>query len=804
MPSAARPRQRLPEHRGGVALAAAGGAYVVADVAAHVEQEVVELVADREPAEVVLRRRSTTASCTARATPGAASRPRRRPSRPRRRPRTRPGPCQPGALCSIQAAVWLNSTPSATNSSIASRKDSRTDVVGRTSSGMAPSCQTAPPPGSTRYRVVGARPRGEGCRHVPHARSPPYPAPHGKTARRLEWAFLPATPAGLRSSAGAAPRSCTAISQTSGFTPGFASVLVCEDGSRHFVKAASVKAQRVFADSYREEARKLAALPAARPGAAPAVAPRRRLGGARHRVRRRPRAAPAVAGRRPRRAPRLTGAGGRRAHPAPGRARPRHRRGRLRPAARRLAGASARRRTDLDAGHLAEAEALARRYAEVVGGDTLVHTDIRSDNVLIDPDGRALICDWNWPVRGAAWFDSFAALIGPRGEGIDVDRVIAARRLLRDVDPESFDINLALYVGYFFTQCELPVPPTSPHLRDHQRWQGEVCWDWLSRATGLVVTAPRAVGVRLPYADVPAAVRDWVEQTLGSPVVADRRAGGRHVARLRHPADLRRRDPRLRQGRGRRAQPRHPGLFRREIGVLEQPRRARAVGAAAGVVRRRRLGGPADRGRRGAPPRLRATPPSWRRSSTGPTGSPRSCRSARSRRRWTWSTSGSVFGSGPTPSPRWPKPRPRRPCRPGCGRTRTAGPACSVTTLTGRCRTSPTGTSASTTCCGARTATIVFVDWGMAARGPAWADPLLARLERVDEPWFDASIASSPALAAAGDDVVTAFLAGFGAHLAVRSVVARRRQPADAQRVPDPGVAAHAGAPSRRRTGPRA
>jgi aminoglycoside phosphotransferase (APT) family kinase protein len=142
------------------------------------------------------------------------------------------------------------------------------------------------------------------------------------------------------------------------------------------------------------------------------------------------------------------------------------------------------RRTDLDPAHLAEAEALARRYAEVVDGDTLVHTDIRSDNVLLDPDGRALVCDWNWPVRGAAWFDSFAALIGPRGEGLDVDAVIAERRLLRDVDPEAYDINLALYVGYFFLQCELPVPPTSPHIRDHQRWQGEVCWDWLAERRG--------------------------------------------------------------------------------------------------------------------------------------------------------------------------------------------------------------------------------------------------------------------------------------------------------------------------------
>ena len=52
-----------------------------------------------------------------------------------------------------------------------------------------------------------------------------------------------------------------AASQGGGFTPGFASVLTCSDGSRHFVKAASTKAQKLFAGSYREEARKLQALP---------------------------------------------------------------------------------------------------------------------------------------------------------------------------------------------------------------------------------------------------------------------------------------------------------------------------------------------------------------------------------------------------------------------------------------------------------------------------------------------------------------------------------------------------------------
>ena len=307
----------------------------------------------------------------------------------------------------------------------------------------------------------------------------PSPTPHGRTARRLEWPHLPPpVRAGIEERCGSAV--VEALSQGGGFTPGFASVLVCEDGSRHFVKAASNVAQRPFAHSYREEARKLAALPESVP------APRLLwvddgdwlvLG------------LEYVAARAPQRpwlsdeldlcldaaevvAEVLT--------PVPEGLE-------LDPIAAEFADwpglwDSVRDR-DLRP-HAAEAAALAATYAEVAGGDTVVHTDLRDDNVLLTADGRALFCDWNWPVVGAPWLDSLILLIGPRGDGLDVERVLAERRLFHGVPADHVDRLLALLAGYLLSHADQPVPATSPYLRDAQRWQGEAVWAWLCERRG--------------------------------------------------------------------------------------------------------------------------------------------------------------------------------------------------------------------------------------------------------------------------------------------------------------------------------
>ena len=318
--------------------------------------------------------------------------------------------------------------------------------------------------------------------HVPVT---PSAIPVGNTARRLQWAHLPPSVRALVEDHCGSPV-VEAESQDAGFTPGFASVLTCADGSRHFVKAASVKAQRMFAHSYREEARKLAGLPPEAP-----AAPLRWVHHDEEWVVLGLEYVDGRAPRRPWRRPELDLA-----------------LAALARAADVLTPAPADLELDLfvdefaplpgfwdqvletypGLAHADEAAALAARFAEVATGDTVVHTDVRDDNILLTPDGEAVLCDWNWPVVGAAWLDTVLLMIGPRGDGLDVDNVLAKAELTRDVPAEHIDIVIALVTAYFLTQAAEPVPPTSPHVREAQRWQGEVCWGWLCERRGWPAT----------------------------------------------------------------------------------------------------------------------------------------------------------------------------------------------------------------------------------------------------------------------------------------------------------------------------
>ena len=304
------------------------------------------------------------------------------------------------------------------------------------------------------------------------------PVPHGATARRLDWMLLPPMLRRLVESRLGTPV-VEARSAGAGFTPGLASVLTGADGRRLFLKAASKKAQRPFAEAYSAEVRRLRALPPDLP--VPrllwsheddlwVVLATEYVDGANPARPWRPAELDTCLDTLEVLARRLT--------PPPMR---------LPTFAEEFAHFFACwdtvRATAPTWPHLDEAIALAARYTVVTGGNTLVHTDARDDNFLLAGSG-ALLCDWNWPVQGASWIDTVCVLMTAYGDGVDADALLAARPLTRDVDPEHVDVLLALLVGYFLERREQPVPQSSPFLRRHQDWCAEVTWAWLAQRRG--------------------------------------------------------------------------------------------------------------------------------------------------------------------------------------------------------------------------------------------------------------------------------------------------------------------------------
>ncbi|HNM96755.1 MAG TPA: phosphotransferase [Marmoricola sp.] len=302
-----------------------------------------------------------------------------------------------------------------------------------------------------------------------------------KTAQRLQWAHLPPAIRDAVQRRIGSPV-VAAVSQDSGFTPGMASVLTCADGSKHFVKAASTKAQRPIAMSYLEEARKLKALPDTAPAPALqwAIEGDWVILGINY--------VAATAPSRPWQLPELNAcldaieAMSAALTPVPDTLS-------LTTFAEDFADLPGywtqvrTQRPELGA-RAVDAARLAAQFVAVTAGDTVVHTDLRDDNTLLTADGDVLFCDWNWLVRGAPWLDLVFYLLQPRADGINVDAILAERSLTRDLPPEHIDIVLALLAGYFFKSARDPAPSSSPYLRQSQEFNGRTTWNWLTERRG--------------------------------------------------------------------------------------------------------------------------------------------------------------------------------------------------------------------------------------------------------------------------------------------------------------------------------
>jgi aminoglycoside phosphotransferase (APT) family kinase protein len=134
--------------------------------------------------------------------------------------------------------------------------------------------------------------------------------------------------------------------------------------------------------------------------------------------------------------------------------------------------------------HLDELAALEASWAQGAAGSTLLHCDVRADNILLTPD-RVVFVDWPHACIGAAWIDLLAFLpsVAMQG-GPSPWEVFEAHPLGRDAARKQVVPVVAALAGFFVERSLQPPPAGLPTLREFQSAQGIETLAWLRRTLG--------------------------------------------------------------------------------------------------------------------------------------------------------------------------------------------------------------------------------------------------------------------------------------------------------------------------------
>jgi hypothetical protein len=133
--------------------------------------------------------------------------------------------------------------------------------------------------------------------------------------------------------------------------------------------------------------------------------------------------------------------------------------------------------------HLDRLVELESQALDAVSGETLIHGDLRADNMLIN-GATTVFVDWPHASRGAPVRDvvGWAASVALEG-GPDPETLLSRYRLASWTEPEATTAVVAGVTGYFAHHALLPPPAGLPTLRAFQDAQGRVMIDWLRHRT---------------------------------------------------------------------------------------------------------------------------------------------------------------------------------------------------------------------------------------------------------------------------------------------------------------------------------
>jgi len=134
--------------------------------------------------------------------------------------------------------------------------------------------------------------------------------------------------------------------------------------------------------------------------------------------------------------------------------------------------------------HLDALATLEAAAGAAAAGETLLHLDLRADNLLLTPE-RVVVVDWPHARIGAAWVDIvfLAPSVAMQG-GPDPATLFARHPTSHDAPTEAVTAVIALMAGFFTWSALQPPPPGLPTLRAFQEAQGSIARRWLAERMG--------------------------------------------------------------------------------------------------------------------------------------------------------------------------------------------------------------------------------------------------------------------------------------------------------------------------------
>lgn len=131
------------------------------------------------------------------------------------------------------------------------------------------------------------------------------------------------------------------------------------------------------------------------------------------------------------------------------------------------------------AGNVDRLAAIEEGWPEAAEGDTLLHADLRADQILLSEAGLRVV-DWPHACIGAAWIDPLFFFPSVRLQGgPQLDTLIQRCEQTAAAPREELMAVAVAITGFFLHGSTLPSPPGLPTVRAFQRAQGEVMAVWL-------------------------------------------------------------------------------------------------------------------------------------------------------------------------------------------------------------------------------------------------------------------------------------------------------------------------------------